>query len=74
MSTQLPVASATEPAQARRSFASGLPVSVSKVPRPVLVLVAESTVACLIASLSDGAFGCGGASLQTASRNFSDFS
>src|SRR5271170_6500047 len=39
---------------------SGLPVSESNVPYPpVLVLVAESTVGVLMASLSDGVFGWG---------------
>ncbi len=38
-------------------FANGLPFSVSRVPRPVLVFAAESTEGVLMASLSVGAFG-----------------
>src|SRR5580658_9550760 len=54
-------------------FASGLPVSESSVPLPVLVFFAVSSVGVPSASLSDGAFGCG-ASAQTWSRNCRVFS
>src|SRR5215467_9414160 len=53
--------------------ASGLPVKVSNVPRPVLVFFSVSTFGALIASLKVGAFGFG-SSVQATVRNFIDFS
>jgi hypothetical protein len=50
-------------------LASGLPVSVSSVPRPVLVLVPVSAGGAPMASLNVGTLGFG-PSAQTVSRNF----
>lgn len=54
-------------------LASGLPVSVSKVPWPVLVFFAVSSFGVPMASLRVGILGCG-AGAQTTSLNFSVFS
>src|SRR6185437_9223976 len=73
VSTQLPVESATEPVARIIYLASGLPVSVSKVPWPVLVFLAVSSFGVPMASLSVGTFGAG-AGAQTTSLNFRVFS
>src|ERR1700733_2664423 len=57
----------------RIHFASGLPVSESSVPLPVLVFFAVSSTGVPSASLSVGAFGAGSAA-QTLSRNSTVFS